>query len=210
MDVKTLRALSSVRAALKVKKSQRNSFGGYNYRSLEDITSAVNPICAENECGYFLSDSIEQVGERVYVKATATFYAHEGCEPFSVTACAREELSKKGMDAAQVTGAASSYARKYALCGLFGIDSGEDPDQTDNRAQKKRPQSKNTPQTTAKTVDPVDSAKHALWSAVKNYATVTGLDAKAMYTDAMAQCPNDGAAEWLQAKAEEFAQAASA
>jgi hypothetical protein len=118
--------LANIQALIKAPKGQFNSFGKYKYRSCEDIVEAVKPII--NPLGYFLtiSDEILIIGERYYVKATATI--SNGNENFSCTAFAREEDSKKGMDAAQVTGAASSYARKYALNGLFAIDDTKDSD----------------------------------------------------------------------------------
>ena len=192
--------LTAVRSAVSVPKGQRNTFAGYDYRSLEDITKAVNPVCQANGCGYFLSDNPEEIAGRVYIKATATFYADDSEATLAVTAYARECEHKKGMDDAQLTGASSSYARKYALCGLFAIDGGDDPDKMDNRPRKQQPKQQ---------ADHVDAAKHRLWGAVKAYAQASGLDAKAMYTDAMGECPKQGAAEWLEAKADEFAQAAS-
>ena len=112
---------------LKAPKGQRNNFGGYNYRSCEDIMEAVKPILKETNCSLTVSDDIIQVADRIYVKATATLRTSNG-ETYTNTAFAREALSKKGMDESQVTGAASSYARKYALNGLFCIDDTKDAD----------------------------------------------------------------------------------
>ena len=125
--------LALIQKELKAPKSNFNSFGKYKYRSCEDILEAVKPLLAKNGCFLTLSDDIVMVGDRIYVKATATY--REGKEELIVTAFAREEAEKKGMDASQVTGTASSYARKYALNGLFLIDDTKDAD-TDEYAQE--------------------------------------------------------------------------
>ena len=116
-----------IQSSLKAPKNQRNNFGGYNYRSCEDIMEAVKPLLKEVNCSLTLSDEIVQVADRIYVKATATLRTPSG-ETYQNTAFAREALAKKGMDESQVTGAASSYARKYALNGLFCIDDTKDAD----------------------------------------------------------------------------------
>ena len=126
-----MEALQNIQAKLKAPKSQVNSFGGFNYRSCEDILEAVKPLLAENKAELILSDDIVAVGDRVYVRATATLKAGE--ESVSNTAFAREALEKKGADAAQITGMASSYARKYALNGLFLIDDTKDADTDESR-----------------------------------------------------------------------------
>lgn len=122
-----MKELTVIQSRLKAPKLNRNNFGGYNYRSCEDILEAVKPICHEMECYVTISDDIIILADRIYVKATATICNAEG-KSVSVSAFAREEAAKKGMDSAQVTGAASSYARKYALNGLFAIDDTRDPD----------------------------------------------------------------------------------
>lgn len=116
-----------IQSSLKAPKNQRNNFGGYNYRSCEDIMEAVKPLLKEVNCTLTVSDEIVQVSDRIYVKATATLRTPSG-ETYQNTAFAREALTKKGMDESQVTGAASSYARKYALNGLFCIDDTKDAD----------------------------------------------------------------------------------
>jgi hypothetical protein len=116
--------LAKVQAELNAPKNQRNSFGNYNYRNCEDILQAVKPLL--RDCIITITDDIHIVGDRVYVKATATF--SDGEHSVSTTAFAREPLSKKGMDESQITGAASSYARKYALNGLLLIDDNKDAD----------------------------------------------------------------------------------
>jgi len=122
-----LNELVYIQSTLKAPKNQRNTFGGYNYRSCEDIMEAVKPLLKETNCTLVISDDIVQVADRIYVKSTATLKTPSG-EEFKNTAYARETLSKKGMDESQVTGAASSYARKYALNGLFCIDDTKDAD----------------------------------------------------------------------------------
>ena len=115
---------------LKAPKSQINNFGKYKYRNCEDILEAVKPICATYKATLVLSDDVVQVGERFYLRANAILYDIGSDKELKVTAYAREEESKKGMDGSQVTGAASSYARKYALNGLFNIDDTKDADTT--------------------------------------------------------------------------------
>ena len=118
--------LSKIQKEMKAPKSQYNAFGKYKYRSCEDILEAVKPFL--NGAVLYISDEMVLIGERYYIKATATL--RNGDEAVSVTAYAREEAEKKGMDSSQITGAASSYARKYALNGLFLIDDTKDSDAT--------------------------------------------------------------------------------
>lgn len=122
--------LLNVQNKLKAPKSQFNKFGGYNFRNCEDILEAAKPICKEFNALVWLTDAIINVGERYYVQATATFVDVESGDKLQAVAYAREEESKKGMDGSQVTGASSSYARKYALNGLFDIDDTKDSDTT--------------------------------------------------------------------------------
>jgi len=123
--------LVKIQAELKSPKNQMNAFGKYKYRSAEDIIEAVKPILFKNNCALLISDEIVQVADRVYVKATAMLIDENNEElPIQVYGWAREEEVKKGMDAAQITGSASSYARKYALNGLFAIDDTKDADST--------------------------------------------------------------------------------
>ena len=123
--------LVKIQAELKAPKGQLNKFGNYRYRSAEDIIEAVKPIIHKYNCALLISDEIVQVADRVYVKATAMLMDEEN-EDLQIRAYgwAREEEVKKGMDAAQITGSASSYARKYALNGLFAIDDTKDADAT--------------------------------------------------------------------------------
>lgn len=127
--------LLNVQTKLKAPKSQFNKFGGYNYRNCEDILEAAKPICKEVNALVWLTDNIVMVGERYYVEATATFVDIESGEKLLAVAYAREEESKKGMDGSQVTGASSSYARKYALNGLFDIDDTKDSDTTNTHGK---------------------------------------------------------------------------
>jgi hypothetical protein len=129
--------LLDVQAQLKAPKSQYNSFGKYSYRNCEDILEAVKPICKKVKACVWLSDTLEKVGDRYYIKATATFVDVESGEKLTAEAYAREEETKKGMDGSQVTGASSSYARKYALNGLFDIDDTKDSDTTNTHGKEK-------------------------------------------------------------------------
>ena len=140
----TVKIMQSIQSELKAPKGQTNKFGGYSYRSAEDILEAVKPLLNKYNCFLTVSDEIVEVGGRVYVKATAT--VHEShADPIAVTtAFAREAEVKKGMDEAQITGSASSYARKYALNGLFAIDDTKDPDAT-NKHGKDKPRAVVTP-----------------------------------------------------------------
>lgn len=124
-------ALLAIQRELKAPKTQYNSFGKYNYRNCEDILEAVKPLLVTHGAALTLSDELTQIGDRYYIKATATLAnINNPAEDISVTAYAREDETKKGMDGSQVTGAASSYARKYALNGLFCIDDTKDADTT--------------------------------------------------------------------------------
>lgn len=138
-DTTPLERLSAVQIALKVPKAQRNTFGNYNFRNAEDILEAVKPLLAANGLTLTMSDELVQVGERYYVKAVAKAHAIEAADDKGfahATGYAREEETKKGMDGSQITGAASSYARKYALNGLFLIDDTKDSDATNDHGKK--------------------------------------------------------------------------
>lgn len=132
---KVLEKLLSVQLDLKAPKNQRNNFGGYNYRSCEDILEAVKPLCMKHKCLVVLSDDMVCNGNRYHIKATARFYDMESGEYIENSAFAREAETKKGMDDSQITGTASSYARKYALNGLFCIDDTKDADTDEYRKQ---------------------------------------------------------------------------
>lgn len=122
-----MKELITIQANLNAPKNQKNNFGGYMYRSAEDILEAVKPLLDANECTLTLSDDIVMIGDRFYIKVTATIKNSTG-EIESVTALAREETTRKGMSGEQLTGSASSYARKHALGGLFCIDDNKDSD----------------------------------------------------------------------------------
>jgi len=141
-DKKAIDALGEIQSELKAPKGQYNKFGGYAYRSCEDILEAVKPLLKKAGAVLTISDSIESCGDRVYVGAVVRF--HFGGEVIETRAFARESLEKKGMDASQITGAASSYARKYALNGMFCIDDTKDADATNTGDEQKRPPAKPT------------------------------------------------------------------
>lgn len=146
-NVTIYKKLLNIQKVLNVPKGQYNKFGGYSYRNAEDILNAIKPLLWENECtAFFRKDVIEQVGDRYYLVATFDFVDVSTGEKITVEARAREEEKKKGMDASQITGSASSYARKYALNGIFLIDDAKDADT--NEYQKQQKQGTNTKQQT--------------------------------------------------------------
>lgn len=126
--------LLAIQTKLKAPKGQYNSFGKYSYRSAEDILEAVKPLNAEQGVLLTITDEIKEVGGRIYVVATAT--ASDGTDELKVSAFAREPENKKGMDDSQITGATSSYARKYALNGLYAIDDNKDADTDEHKQQQ--------------------------------------------------------------------------
>ena len=134
--------LLTVQSKLKAPKSQYNSFGKYSYRNAEDILEAVKPLCAEVGALVVLTDEVISINERYYVKATAKFIDtvpdNGRISMIDVSASAREEFDKKGMDGSQITGASSSYARKYALNGLFAIDDTKDSDTTNTHGKDEK------------------------------------------------------------------------
>lgn len=129
--------LMLVQSKLKAPKNQYNSFGKYSYRSCEDILEGLKPLLNEVEAIITLNDEVVNIGERFYIKAIATFIDIATGEKVEVSALAREDETKKGMDSAQVTGSVSSYARKYALNGLFAIDDTKDSDSTNKHDKDK-------------------------------------------------------------------------
>ena len=157
-----MKRLIEIQQELKAPKNQRNTYGGYNFRSCEDILEAVKPLLAKHKLALIINDEVTSIdggfdlkeqtekkakhivtSNRVYIKATATLYDEEGKQIAQTTALAREEETKTGMDASQLTGATSSYARKYALNGLFAIDDNKDSDCT-NKHNKDLPQNNDT------------------------------------------------------------------
>lgn len=143
-----MKELIAIQSELKAPKSQFNKFGGYKYRKAEDILEAVKPLLNKQKCTLTITDDIVMVGNRIYVKATATIKNVKGeCE--TTNGWAREEESKKGMDGSQITGASSSYARKYALNGLFAIDDNADSDTTNDGQHQEAQQQTQTQQPAA-------------------------------------------------------------
>ena len=139
-----MKELITIQSTLKAPKSQFNAFGNYKYRKVEDILEAVKPIMSNLGCTLVMTDDIVMVGNRIYVKATATLKNSKG-ETETTTGFAREEETKKGMDGSQISGASSSYARKYALNGLFAIDDNADSDtiNTGNQQSQQKVKSSN-------------------------------------------------------------------
>lgn len=155
-----MKELITIQSELKAPKSQFNKFGGYKYRKAEDILEAVKPLLAKQKCTLIISDDIVMIGNRIYVKATATIKNEKGeCE--TTTGWAREEENKKGMDGSQITGASSSYARKYALNGLFAIDDNADSDTTNTGQQDNvHQQTAQTQQQSQATAQPAQPQYH--------------------------------------------------
>jgi len=137
MSLNIRQKLQGIQSSLKAPKGQINKFGGYNYRSCEDILTALKPLLAEWGCSLTISDEMVELGvdSRVYVKAEANLLDNDSDSFIYASGYAREASSKKGMDEAQITGSASSYARKYALNGLFAIDDTKDPDATNDHGK---------------------------------------------------------------------------
>ncbi len=170
---KVLEKLLAVQIELKAPKNQRNNFGGYNYRSCEDILEAVKPLCMKHQCLVVLSDDMVCNGNRYHIKATARFYDMESGEFIENTAFAREAETKKGMDDSQITGTASSYARKYALNGLFCIDDTKDADTDEYRKQNN---AQNAPSKPAEPPQPIvcNVCGKEISSVKKGTQTLTG------------------------------------
>ena len=166
-----LASLLAVQRDLKAPKGQFNSFGKYKYRSCEDIVEAVKPLLNDNGLILTMSDEVIEVGGRVYIKATATVTDIINGDKIEVTAMAREPEDKKGMDSSQITGTASSYARKYALNGLFAIDDTKDAD-TEEYAQNAQnaPQTAKTTKTTKDTAKTQDGANDSVKTQIINKA----------------------------------------
>lgn len=143
-----MKELIAIQSELKAPKSQFNKFGGYKYRKAEDILESVKPLLAKQKCTLIITDDVVLIGNRIYVKATATIKNEKGeCE--TTNGWAREEETKKGMDGSQITGASSSYARKNALNGLFAIDDNADSDTTNDGQHQEAQQQTQTQQPAA-------------------------------------------------------------
>lgn len=158
--------LAEIQRTLNAPKNQYNNFGKYKYRSCEDILEGVKPLL--NGLFLSISDEIVPVGDRYYVKATATIT--DGETSHTASAMAREEESKKGMDAAQVTGATSSYARKYCLNGLFGIDDSKDADTDEHKKQQSEARPQSDSQREPKTASQAKRTPEQLLAAFTEYA----------------------------------------
>ena len=183
-----MKILQQIQSELKANKSQFNKFGGYSYRSCEDILEAAKPVLAKYGASIVLSDEIVLIGDRYYVKATATIKTTDESE--STTAYAREAVARKCMDESQITGSASSYARKYALSGLFALDDNKDADTMDNR-QQAAPKAE-TPAVDLKTVARVKKCKtpkelNDLWHKLQEKMGDNFADVKSVYTVVFAQ-----------------------
>lgn len=137
--------LMNIQQELKAPKGQYNDFGKYAYRSCEDILEAVKPLLKKEKVVLTIGDELQYIGNRYYIKATATLIDTESEATISNSAYAREEETKKGMDGSQITGASSSYARKYALNGLFGIDDNKDSDTTNIQSKEEKEDKKASP-----------------------------------------------------------------
>lgn len=202
-----MKKLVAVQAALKAPKGQFNKFGGYKYRSCEDILEAVKPLLFEQGLQLTITDEPVEVGGRIYIKATAT--VTDGSETAAVSGYAREAETKKGMDESQITGTASSYARKYALNGLFLVDDTKDADATnDHQKPKAAPRPKQAPKPKAAPQPQggeLKAAKVRLWRALQNYAAEHGgiadqlLEGVKKRPGAQMNSP-----EWLEDVASEF------
>lgn len=182
--------LLNVQKELKAPKNQYNSFGKYKYRSCEDVLEGLKPVLDKYKATLFITDDIVVVEGRFYVKATATFVDTESGEKLSNTAFARESDAKKGMDESQVTGATSSYARKYALNGLFLIDDTKDSDTNEYQQEKANKQTKveQPKETKSETTEPQEQFKptnnkigEKEIEAIKAELARTGIDEKTIF-----------------------------
>ena len=183
--------LVDIQQALKAPKGQFNKFGGYAYRSCEDILEAVKPLLGD--ASLVIYDEVVMIGDRYYVKATAELQCEEGL--YLAFGYAREAETKKGMDESQITGSASSYARKYALNGLFCIDDTKDADATNDHGK-------------AQQADPVQAAKNRLTAAINVYAVKKNMDKQAIMAGISKRPDYAQTAEFYNKAAVEFENAA--
>ena len=200
--------LNAIQSALKAPKSQYNEFGKYRYRKAEDILESVKPLLKENGCTLTCTDDLQLIGDRYYIKATATITCSEDGSSVSTTAFAREEEEKKGMDGSQVTGASSSYARKYALNGLLCIDDTADSDTTNQGETKETKPTRRTskasaPAASAPASDPDRPQYKPLpiekyWGVVKAYAEGKQTKSGGDYRTEWARLTNAGTQEILK------------
>ena len=192
--------LNAIQSALKAPKSQYNEFGKYKYRKAEDILESVKPLLKENGCTLTCTDDLQLIGDRYYIRATATITCSEDGSSVSTTAFAREEEEKKGMDGSQVPGASSSYARKYALNGLLCIDDTADSDTTNvGETKERKPSRKAAPapkQDAQPEYHPVTPSQY--WSIVKAYAEGRTTKSGGDYRTEWARSTNAGTQEILK------------
>ena len=188
-----IQKLAKVQSELKAPKNQRNNFGGYNYRSAEDILEAVKPLAIKYGAVVNITDDVLQVGDRIYVKAMVRFIDMDDVSKSIITtALAREEETKKGMDGSQITGAASSYARKYALNGMFAIDDTKDSDATNDHGKGGKPQSTASDILGGGQTKPSKSAPSAkykaAWSKYVNMEQNVGVDKAVLAANCKKMC----------------------
>ena len=181
-----MKRLIAIQQKLKAPKGQYNSFGKYNYRNCEDILEAVKPLLSESGLALILNDDVISIDGRFYIKAVANLYDENGKIIATTSAIAREEEAKKGMDGSQVTGASSSYARKYALNGLFAIDDTKDSDSTNNGKEpaNKKPSAKIGP-VEEESAEPVITNDLDIYEGLKTMA-----DTKRAFAYFQEQLPN--------------------
>lgn len=158
MSETLLEKLSKIQVELKAPKNQYNKFGDYKYRNCEDILEAVKPLCYKNRTTLVVEDEVVLHGDRYYIKGIATLYDWDSEITIQTSALARESATKKGMDDSQITGATSSYARKYALNGLFNIDDTKDNDSEELKRQcEEKAKEKKSPKSTSGNAVPKDA-----------------------------------------------------
>lgn len=161
----SIKKVIDIQGKIRAPKGQYNDFGKFKYRSCEDILEALKPLLTEHELAVHLGDEVVQIGERYYVRATVTLIDENGKAVGSSTAYAREAENKTGMDASQITGSASSYARKYALSGLLALDDGQDPDSAkpDSAKPAPRPERPATARAPGASNDKQEALKKVKW-----------------------------------------------
>ena len=191
------RKLHLIQQELKAPKGQYNSFSKYNYRSAEDILEALKPLLGKYGCAVRLTDYLDHIGDRYYVLSYAEITDVETGSSLGARAYAREDETKKGMDESQITGAASSYARKYALNGLFAIDDTKDADAL-NQPEK---------QPSRASADPLRSAKIRLAKAIDAWAERTGNDAAATKKSVPTMPGHAETVDWYLSTAKQFEEA---
>lgn len=181
--------LMKVQSEIRAPKSNYNSFAKFNYRSLEDITEALKPVLSKHGATIILNDSVEVIGDRHYMKCTATFYDCETGESISNTSYAREAAEKRGMDEAQVSGMASSYCRKYCLNGLLLLDDVKDSDTDEAQIQAdkaKRQQPRRNPETVSQPTGTITEKEVAI---LREMLKKAGKEEKVFYPKGLENLP---------------------